>query len=127
MAKLGSASEVEAYWNAAAPHLQARFCHNSLGTKIKIERIGIFKHYAGKTFTASTGLNIMQDDTEADLGSADLMVYMCHDTSSLYGTVGKAYMSKVCWPPYANKLKQSINEWRPTSVKFGGVSKLYKL
>ena len=118
---------MEAYWNAAAPHLQARYCHNTLGTKIKIERIGNFKHYAGKTFTASTGLNLMKDDTEADLGSADLMVYMCHDTSSLYGTVGKAYMSKVCWPPYANKLKQSINEWRQTSVKFGGVSKLYKL
>merc|ERR550539_408168 len=65
LAKLGSASAVEAYWNAAAPHLQAKYCHNSLGTKIKIERIGKFKHYAGKTFTASTGLNIMQDDTEA--------------------------------------------------------------
>ena len=125
MAKLGSASEVEAYWNAAAPHLQARFCHNTLGTKIKIERIGIFKHYAGKTFTASTGLNIMQDDTEADLGSADLMVYMCHDTTSLSGTVGKGYKGVVCEVPNANKYKQSVNEWRQTSVKFGGVNNLY--
>ena len=119
---------MEDYWNAAAPHLQARYCHSTLGTQIKVERIGNFKHYAGKTITASgASLQAMFDDTVADLGSADLIAYMCHDTSSLYGTVGKAYMSKVCWPPYANKLKQSINEWRPTSVKFGGVSKLYKL
>ena len=125
MAHLGSASAVEAYWNAAAPHLQARYCHNTLGTKIKIERIGNFKHYAGKTFTASTGLNIMKADTEADLGSADLMVYMCHDTTSLWGVIGKAYLGMVCHVPNANKLKQSVNEWRQTSVKFGGVNNLF--
>ena len=80
MAKLGSASEVEAYWNAAAPHLQARYCHSTLGTKIKIERIGNFKHYADKTMIASSAsLASMQADTAADLGSADLMTYMCHD------------------------------------------------
>ena len=124
MAKLGSASEVEAYWNAAAPHLQARFCHNSLGTKIKIERIGYFKHYAGKTITADDGLKAMRDDTEADLGSADLMVYMCHDTSSS-GYGGMAYKYKVCMPPHKNKYKQSINEWRSTSSSFAGVNNLY--
>ena len=116
---------MEAYWNAAAPHLQARYCHNTLGTKIKIERIGNFKHYAGKTFTASTGLNLMKDDTEADLGSADLMVYMCHDTTSLSGTTGKGYKGVLCEVPNANKYKQSVNEWRQTSVKFGGVNNLY--
>ena len=126
MAHLGSASAVEAYWNAAAPHLQARYCHNTLGTKIKIERIGNFKHYAGKTFTASTGLNLMKDATEADLGSADLMVYMCHDTSSLYGTIGIAYRPVICDHSSANKYKESINEWRPTSVAFGGVNQLSK-
>ena len=126
MAKLGSASEVEAYWNAAAPHLQARFCHNTLGTKIKIERIGCFKHYAGKTLTASTAsLEAMWDDTEADLGSADLMVYICYDTSSYGGVMGKAYKYKVCLPPDENKWKHSINEWRYTSVGFGSVNKLY--
>ena len=124
MAHLGSASAVEAYWNAVAPHLQARYCHNTLGTKIKIERIGNFKHYAGKTITASSdSLHAMYDDTEADLGSADLMVYMCYDSNS--GTSGKGYNREVCLPPYANKYKQSITEWQEASVKFGRVNNLY--
>ena len=125
LAKLGSAAAVEAYWNAAAPHLQARYCHSTLGTKIRIQRIGKFKHYAGKTITASsTGLHTMFDDTVADLGSADLIVYMCHDTYGygVYGVIGTAYLSVVCGHSNSNKYKESINEWRPTSIAFGGVN-----
>ena len=78
--KLGSAAKVRAYWYAAAPHLQARYCHSTLGTKIKVERIGNFKHYAGKTLTASDkSLQKMYSTTAKDLGSADLMTYICHD------------------------------------------------
>ena len=116
---------MEDYWNAAAPHLQARYCHSTLGTQIKVERIGNFKHYSGKTITASSAsLKTMYDDTVADLGSADLIAYMCHDTSSLYGTIGIAYRPVVCDHSSANKYKESINEWRPTSVAFGGVNQL---
>ena len=125
MAHLGSASAVEAYWNSAAPHLQARYCHNSLGTKIKVERIGNIKHYAGKTITASSeSLWAMCDDTEADIGSADLIVYMCYDPQ-LWGVVGRAFESIVCSNPFNNKNKHSINEWRETPVAFGAVNKLY--
>ena len=127
LTKLGSADAVESYWNAAAPHLQARYCHSSLGTKIRVERIGNFKHYAGKTITASgASLQAMFDDTVADLGDADLIAYMCHDTSSLYGTIGIAYRPVVCGHSSGNKYKESINEWRPTSVAFGGVNQLSK-
>ena len=123
--KLGSAAKVRAYWYAAAPHLQARYCHSTLGTKIKVERIGNFKHYSGKTLTASDpNLKRMYSTTAKDLGSADLIAYMCHDTSSLYGTVGIAYKSQVCGHSNSNKYKQSINEWRTTSVAYGGVSQI---
>ena len=125
MAKLGSKAAVENYWNAAAPHLQARYCHSTLGTKIKIERIGNFKHYAGKTITASgANLQKMFADTVADIGTADLVAYMCHNTSSLYGTIGIAYRPVICDHSNYNKYKESINEWRPTSVAFGGVNQL---
>ena len=125
MAKLGSAAGVEAYWNNAAPHLAARFCHSSLGTKIMVERIGNFKHYAGKTITASkANIQVMFDSTVADIGYADLMVYMCHDPSSLGGTVGIAVRPVICDPLSLNKYKQSINEWRTTSAAFGGVNQL---
>ena len=123
--KLGTKNAVIAYWNDAAPHLQARYCHVTLGTKIKVERIGNFKHYSGKTLTASDpNLKRMYSTTAKDLGSADLIAYMCHDTSSLYGTVGIAYKSQVCGHSNSNKYKQSINEWRTTSVAYGGVSQI---
>ena len=123
LAKLGSAAAVEAYWNAAAPHLQARYCHSTLGTKIKVERIGNFKYYSGKTLTASsTSLQEMFDSTVADIGSADLMTYICHDPSSLPGVIGIAYRPVICDHSSSNKYKESINEWRPTSVAFGGVN-----
>merc|ERR1712223_1016488 len=53
LGKLGSAAAVESYRNSAAPHLQARYCHASLGTKVRIERVGNFKHYA-KTLNAGS-------------------------------------------------------------------------
>ena len=123
LTKLGSPSAVEDYWNAAAPHLQARYCHSSLGTKIKVERIGDFKHHAGKTLTASgDSLKQMQADTVANLGTADLYVYMVHDASSQWGTAGIAYRSVVCGHYPYKKYQQSINEWRKQgSVAYGAV------
>ena len=114
---------MEAYWNAAAPHLQARYCHSSLGTKIKVERIGDFKHHAGKTLTASgDSLKQMQADTVDNLGTADLYVYMVHDASSQWGTAGIAYRSVVCGHYPYKKYQQSINEWRKQgSVAYGAV------
>ena len=90
-----------------------------------VERIGNFKHYAGKTITASkANIQVMFDSTVADIGYADLMVYMCHDPSSLGGTVGIAVRPVICDPSSLNKYKQSINEWRTTSAAFGGVNQL---
>ena len=122
MAKLGSASAIEAYWNAAAPHLQARYCHSTLGTKIKVERVGNFKHYAGKTLTA-TNANIrsMFDDTANDIGDADLITYMSYE-SNQYGVIGIAFTGVICDHPYYNKYKSSIVEWRSTTVDFAGVN-----
>ena len=129
MKKLGSKDKVVAYWNASAPHLQARYCHTSLGTKIKVERIGEFGYASGKTLSASSSsLEIMRPLTKENLGEADLMVYMCHDTNSLYGgVIGIAYSGVTCTPPFYDITKQSINEWRPTPVAFGGVNNKYHI
>ena len=120
MEKLGSKAKVQAYWNDAAPHLQARFCHSTLGTKIKIERIGKFKRYSGTLIASGENLKAMQNTTAKIIGSADLMVYMCHDSSPGLGTLGMAYIGSVCGNN--NKNKQSINEWRKTPNAFAGVN-----
>jgi len=124
LAKLGgSASAVEAYWNAAAPHLQARYCHSTLGTKIRVERVGNFKHYSGKTLTASgANLQMMFSDTANDVGDADLIVYMCHEEMVPgWQTVGIAYGGVNCDSSWYNKYKQSINEWRSSAAAYGGL------
>ena len=47
--RLGCHSAVKEYWNAVAPHVQALFCHSSLGIKIKMNRIGEFEFLSDKT------------------------------------------------------------------------------
>lgn len=60
----------------------------------------------------------MFSTTKADLGTADLMMYMGYETD-LWGTIGIAYGSAVCDHPNGNHYKQSINEWRPTLAAAG--------
>lgn len=117
----GSAGDAEAYIESSLPHVQASFCHESLGTKIVIQRIGDIKHYSGKSLQATGAkLSEMFDDTAKDLNGADLMMYMGYDTA-LWGTVGIAWGKVVCDHSYYNKYKSSINEWRPTHAAAGHV------
>ena len=116
---MGTSDSVEAYWNAALPHIQAHYCHSTLGTKIKIETIG-FKHYKGKKLTATKpNMYDMEDLTAKDIGTADLMVYMCNDTSGLPGVVGLAFTGVICGD--RDEMKLSINEWASTASGFAFV------
>ena len=114
--KLGDEAAVIAYWNAAAPHIQAKFCHASLGTKIKFERIGNFEYLNKKI--DSTYLRELYPHVEKVIGSANLVVYMAYD-KRMTGQIGGAWKPSVC--ATANKQKSSINEWREYSVKFASV------
>ena len=120
MEHLGTSDAVETYWNAALPHLQAHYCHSTLGTKIHIETLG-FKHYEGRNLTASSqSLNDMWSTTFEDRGNADLIVYMCNDTTSTSGTVGIAFTGSACNLNLFGQ-QSSINEWRTTASSFGFV------
>ena len=61
METLGSHEAIKVYWNAVAPHLQARYCHESLGTKIKIEKVGELRYRdadnAEETYDSSVDLH----------------------------------------------------------------------
>ena len=71
----GSTSHVEAYIKAFWTHLQANFCHSSLGSKVFVERLPGIKHYVGETITRKS-LGNMMPHTEADLNGADLMLFV---------------------------------------------------
>ena len=107
--KLGSHSAVEDYWNDAHTHLQQRFCDPTLGSKIKIERSGAMKHMPGKNIDADyDGSNIdhvfdMGTYTKENIGSRDLMVYICYDEDPNDDNyVGEARISVVCLPNSRN-------------------------
>ena len=129
MGKLGSAAAVESYWNSAAPHLQARYCHSSLGVKVRIERIGNFKHYA-KTLDAgsnSIGLDSLKADTRNDIGDADLMTFMAaHQNIEglTFITNGVAWVSSVCGDRFinSNDFKASLNMWQSSAAAYGSVN-----
>ena len=120
--KLGSKKAVIAYWNDAAPHLQARYCHVTLGTKIKVERVGNFEYFDQKIVASDAGLETVRNNAKHVLGSADLVVYMAHDERLSDGTIGIAWSPVVCEPSVYNSQKTSINEWRSDPVAYGGVS-----
>ena len=119
--KLGDEAAVIAYWNAAAPHIQAHYCHATLGTQIKFERIGNFEYFDTKIVASGNDLETIKPNAATVIGSADLVVYMANDETSLYGTIGIAWSPVVCTGTSNNPWKTSINEWRTTSVAFGGV------
>ena len=81
LAKVGGTNAAaEAYIKSALPHVQVSYCHSSLGTKISIQRIGDIKHYSGRNLQATGAkLEEMWETTKADLGTADLMMYMGYE------------------------------------------------
>ena len=117
--KTGSHDNAEAYIHSTMPHVQALYCHSSLGTKIQLEIVGEIKHYAGIYLWATeVKEEEMREITEEDLGDADLMVYMGHNYEDP-GPGGVAYLGTACLPPNENAIKSSINEWGPHHSDMG--------
>ena len=131
MWKLGSKEKIETYWNAALVHIQTRYCHPSLGTKIKIQRVGDFHYLKKMSLRADTNSLIdMYGRTKALVSDeVDLLVTMTHDIISTgVGVIGTAYVQSVCSSNKdAGELKQSINEWQPSTAVFGAVSNINKI
>ena len=106
--KLGDEAAVIAYWNAAAPHLQARYCHATLGTQIKVERIGNFEYFDQKIVASGDDLGVVNSNAVQVIGSADLVVYMANDEASLWGTIGIAWSPVICSGSGSNGWKSLI-------------------
>ena len=117
--KLGSQSAVEAAINSMLTHVQAAYCHSSLGSAVKLQVEGI-QHLAGKTLTPSGAmLESMEKDTKCNLGSADLMVYVVYfdPPAGAPYIAGIAYRPAVCRPNRAKgQVKQSINRVDPNEL-----------
>ena len=128
MAQLGNKYEAEEYWKKTEPHLQARYCHISLGMKIKIESLHAPTHYNGKVLTPDkSSIYEMGDITENEIknNNVDLMVYMTRGNNRTVAldqikNIGIGKIKAVC--TQGNRTKQSISIWRKDTAAFGSVS-----
>ena len=79
--KVGSNAAATTYWQNALVHVQAHYCHSSLGSKIKISTLSV-NHISGTKLTASVAsAQAMESSNSARLQGADLMVYMVKSNS----------------------------------------------
>jgi len=106
----------EEYIDSIWTHLQTNYCHETLTSSVLIERLDDINVYdvsditddLANLSTDSDSLTIMQDTTAADIGDADLMLYLAYvgDWSSGGGI---AYGAVTCESSDYNAYKQSIN------------------
>ena len=98
---------MERYIDNAWTHLQAYYCHESLGTKVTIERVGQllpidFRIKATEFMIRDLRLKLF---TALNLGDADLMLYMGLDRDNKVNN-GIAWIGTVCSHDPAKKLQK---------------------
>ena len=98
------------YIRSLLPHVQADYCHPSLGSKVKIQVEGNPRYFGDLVLRPSTeDIYSMRETTRLNLGSADLMVYLVNQCDHLPDCYhGIAFRSTVCRSSYDSR-KQSIN------------------
>jgi len=134
--RLGNHNAVKSYYDSAHVHLQASYCHSSLGSKIKIERVGDLSFFEVKEQISACpkGTLAVSDFTLNNIGNADLIIYLTDNDNT--GFIGYAPIGTVCVPSYVtwkmnlgwhigivpkpvNAYKSSINEYQTTAASFG--------
>ena len=119
MNKVGNTAAAEAYIKSAMTHVQAHYCHPSLGTKIAIQTLGKIKHYAGHNLESSGAhLREMWNTTLAELQGAHMMVYLAYDEKTS-GSVGVASGPCICRDSYWDKYKACLVEWHWSYAEAG--------
>ena len=130
---------MKSYYDSAHVHLQASYCHSSLGSKIKIERVGDLSFFKVKEQISASpkGTLAVSDFTLNNIGNADLIIYLTDNDNT--GFAGYAPIATVCVPsdvtwhmnlgPYIGTVpkkvdayKSSLNEYQTTAASFGKVS-----
>jgi len=135
--RLGSLKALKAFYDSAHVHLQAVFCHVSLGSKIKLERVGdlsLYERKEGRQLLATDqGMKDVTDFTLKNIGNANLVIYITdNDKKDSNGIAPiaslcipsknfKSYdLKKVGWVgKKANAWKFSINEYKSSVAAFG--------
>ena len=137
--RLGSLKALKAFYDSAHVHLQAVFCHVSLGSKIKLERVGdlsLYERKEGRQLLATDqGMKDVTDFTLKNIGNANLVIYITDNDKKDFNGIApisslclpsknfKSYdLNKVGWVgKKANAWKFSINEYLKSVASMGKV------
>ena len=116
----GTTEKVERKIDDVMAHLQAYFCHSSLGSKVKITMLSA-KHYAGMRFQpCGADARAMQPYAESDLQGANLMIFYGKPYKPGQSS-GIAYGKRVCSDARFNKLKLGMATWRKDAASLAEV------
>ena len=103
------ASAVDNYIASVWTHVQTNFCHQTLGSKVLVEKLNGNKYYSGISL-AGDDMSLMKmfQHTKNDLGNADLMLYFGHIGSNYPSGGGIAYEPVVCVAGKDNNLHSLV-------------------
>merc|ERR1712086_1169862 len=109
LAQFDDEDAAEEYIDGVWTHLQTNYCHDTLTSSVLIERLDGINHYDVDLDTDADSLYLMFEDTAADIGDADLMLYFAYVGDGYSQGGGIAYVGATCEASYYNHYKQSIN------------------
>merc|ERR1739844_19847 len=119
LAQFDDEDAAEEYIDGVWTHLQANYCHVTLTSSVLIERLDGINLYDVDLETDSASLQSMYDNTAADIGDADLMLYFAYVGDGYASGGGIAYVGVTCINSYYNQYKQSINGYGSDESSMG--------
>merc|ERR1711935_1175613 len=119
LAQFDDEDAAEEYIDGVWTHLQTNYCHDTLTSSVLIERLDDINLYDVDLETDSDSLYLMFEDTAADIGDADLMLYFAYVGDGYASGGGIAYVGVTCESSGYNKYKQSINGYGSDESSMG--------
>ena len=117
LTKMGSEEEVSKLINSVMTHVQAYYCHPSLGSKVKLQQSGV-KYYKESWPVKPETLERLRKILDTDLkdSKADLFVGLTYNNDT-YGDMGMAWTKVVC-DKWERNSCTSINKWDSDMTTF---------
>ena len=114
--KIGSEDKVSKLINSLMTHVQAYYCHPSLGSKVKLQQSGVKYYKESDWHVTSETLERLSKIADTDLkdSKANLFVGLTHDDET-HGDVGLANTKVVC---SERSSSVSINKWDSDMTTF---------
>merc|ERR1712008_304452 len=119
LGKWDNEDAAQEYIDGVWTHLQTNYCHETLTSSVLIERLDDINHYDVDLDTDADSLYLMFEDTAADIGDADLMLYFAYVGDGYASGGGIAYVGVTCESSGYNKYKQSINGYGSDESSMG--------